>query len=105
MILIPKRLLLEAVVIQAPLVIYEEGRDSYYGAWIKMSAPTIQGETHPRIYTLCGNPARTKQAAKEKAAQSALHQLCTHHGIVINDQNHDALRTIIRSYSAAQDWS
>lgn len=58
-----------------------------------------------QAHIFCGNPAPTKQVAKEKVAQAALHQLYIHHGTVINDHNHDALRTMSISRLAAHDWS
>lgn len=67
----------------------------------------MKRSTNPRRGTsthlhLPWKSSTNKAVAEEKAAQAALHQLCTHHGIVINDHNHDALKIMSISCSAAQ---
>lgn len=52
-----------------------------------------------------GLPAATQEAAKEKAVDAAVHHLCSHHNIAINDHNYNALKTMYKSCSAAQEWS
>lgn len=95
---IPKRLLPGAVIIQGRLMIYDEGCDSYpigyFGARIRMSAPLAKGETQPQVYVFRGLPAPTKQAAKEKVIQAALHHLCTLHNIVVDNHNYNTLKTM-----------
>ena len=90
-------------------MIYEEGCDAYptgyLGAWIKMSAPLAHGETQHQVYVFRGLPAPTKEAAKKKAAEAAVYQLCNRHNIAINYHNYNALKTMYRSCSAAQEWS
>ena len=69
------------------------------------SAPLAHGETQSQMYLFRGLLAPTKEATKEKAAEAAVYQLCNRHNIAINDHNYNALKTMYRSCSAAQEWS